>query len=98
VLAQVEPLPQKDSSYKNKEITFTIFITDSYTYGYNIFINKALFITQSSIPCINGNKGFYSKNDAQKVAMLVVEKIRKGQIPPALTIPELKKLGLIPDQ
>lgn len=49
-------------------------------------------IHQPAIPGIPGNEGFKTKEAAQKVADLVVNKIKKGEMPPSVTIEELKKL------
>ena len=42
-----------------------------------------------------GNEGFKTKADAEKVAQLVIDKIRKGEMPPTVTIKEMKKLKVI---
>jgi len=65
------------------------------TYGYDIYFRGHLLVHQPSIPCINGNKGFIRKKDARRVALLVTEKIRKGIMPPSLTLQELKNLGVL---
>lgn len=51
-------------------------------------------IHQASIPGKSGNKGFNRKADAQKVAMFVIQKIRKGEMPPTITKDELRNLGV----
>src|SRR5690242_10648688 len=48
-----------------------------HTYGYDIFRNGRRVIHQPSIPCLPGVAGFSTKRRAQKVAVLVMEKIRK---------------------
>ena len=52
-------------------------------------------IHQTSAPALPGNKGFKTKADATKVALLVIEKIKKGEMPPTISIDEMKKLGVI---
>jgi len=42
-----------------------------------------------------GNEGFTTKQDAEKVALLVMDKIRKGEMPPTVLVEELKKLKVI---
>ena len=54
-----------------------------------------MLIHQPVIPGLPGNKGFKTKPDAEKVAKLVIEKIRKGQMPPTVTTEEMKKLKVI---
>ena len=39
-----------------------------------------------------GNEGFKTKADASKVAQLVIGKIKKGEMPPTVTIEEMQKL------
>jgi Domain of unknown function (DUF4907) len=63
------------------------------TFGYDIYKHNRMIIHQPSIPCLPGNKGFTRKEDAQKTAMLVIEKIRKGVMPPTISLQEMKWLG-----
>jgi hypothetical protein len=43
--------------------------------------------------CVSST-GFKSKSDAKKVALLVMDKINKGIMPPTVTRDELKNLGI----
>ncbi len=54
-----------------------------------------LFIHQQSVPGLPGNEGFKTKEAASKVATLVVSKIQKGEMPPSITLDEMKKLKAI---
>jgi len=54
-----------------------------------------LMIHQSSAPGLPGNEGFKTKADAEKVAKLVISKIKKGEMPPTVSIEEMKKLKVI---
>lgn len=81
-------LQQKDT------ITWRIVSRLDKTYGYDIFQNGKLLIHQPAIPGREGNKGFRSAADAQKVALLVVAKIKNGIMPPAVTQQEMKELGI----
>lgn len=80
-----------------KKVNYTYFIIPSVnkTWGYNIFMEKRLLIHQASVPGLPGNEGFKTKVDAGKVARLVIEKIQKGEMPPSVTIEELKKLKVL---
>jgi len=91
---QIPPSKTPAQSYKNQTISYKIIDGKSQTYGYNIFINDSLFIHQPVIPCIAGNKGFKSKAEARKVAILVVQKIRNHIIPPSISVTEMKELGI----
>ena len=54
-----------------------------------------MIIHQNSIPAVGGNTGFASKQKATKVAKLVIAKIKKGEMPPAVTREEMKKIGAL---
>lgn len=79
---------QKDS------ITWRVIQRLDNTYGYDIFNNGNLLIHQPAIPGRAGNKGFRTVAEAEKVVLLVVGKIKKGIMPPAVTQQELKELGV----
>jgi len=80
---------------QNSTLSFKIINTANNTYSYDVFMNDKLFIHQSSIPALPGNEGFKSKEDAEKVARLVMKKIKQGEFPPTVTTNELKKLKVI---
>ncbi|MEP7143283.1 MAG: DUF4907 domain-containing protein [Ferruginibacter sp.] len=63
-------------------------------WGYNVFVNDKLFIKQSIIPAIEGNKSFAKEEDAIKVATLVVNKIKQHEIP-AIRLDELQQCGIV---
>jgi hypothetical protein len=42
-----------------------------------------------------GNEGFKTKADAEKVAKLVIDKIKRGEMPPTVSVEEMKKLQVI---
>jgi Domain of unknown function (DUF4907) len=94
-----QPMPSTQSSpesiSKTAVITYNIIEVENHTYGYDVFADGKLSIHQNSIPAVQGNKGFETKADAEKVAQLVISKIRKGEMPPTVTIDELKKLKVI---
>ena len=52
-------------------------------------------VIQSSVPGQPGNEGFKTKEGAEKVAKLVIKKMKKGVMPPSIDIEELKKLKII---
>jgi len=80
---------------KNTHYTFTIIPSVNKTWGYDIYLQKRLFIHQSGIPGLPGNEGFKTKLDAKKVAGLVIGKIKKGEMPPSVTIEEMKKIKVL---
>ena len=60
-----------------------------------MYADGRLIIHQNIIPAMPGNEGFKTKADASKVAQLVIGKIKKGEMPPTVTIEEMKKLKVI---
>jgi len=63
-------------------------------FGYKIYDGNKLLIRQEFIPAIKGEKPFKSHSDAQKVADLIANKIRKGTSP-RIEKGELVALGII---
>ncbi len=64
------------------------------TWGYDILRDNKIFIHQPNRPGLPGNEGFSTKKDAMKVAQLVIAKIKKGEMPPTVSMEELKSLKL----
>ena len=64
-----------------------------HTFGY-LIDKDGMKIRQTTIPSLPGNKGFRTKDDALKVARLVVYKIDNKMIPPSVTTVELDSLGV----
>jgi len=62
------------------------------SFGYEILIQDKVIIRQLSIPGTPGNKGFDKKEDAEKVAALVIVKMRRGIMPPTIDKKELDSL------
>ncbi len=81
------------------QYSFAVFLCDSSNqklgYGYNVIMDSHVFIHQPSIPSIAGNKGFRSKEQAEKVATLVVYKLTHNIMPPSVTPKELDSLGIL---
>jgi hypothetical protein len=86
---------QQNNPYAKAEITIKIISSVNKTFGYDIFINGQPVLHQPHIPALPGNKGFTTKERAQKVAEFVVKKIRKNNMPPTVTIDDLKKMGVL---
>jgi hypothetical protein len=82
-------------THKNASYTYTIISAPNKTWGYDILMEKRLFIHQTSAPGLPGNEGFKTKTNAEKVAKLVIEKLKKGEMPPTVTIDEMKKLKVL---
>jgi hypothetical protein len=63
-------------------------------WGYDILKNGKVLIHQPNIPAVAGNRGFRSKEDAEKVALLMKKKIEKNIMPPTIEIRELDSLKI----
>jgi len=99
IIAQPVPIQQATPAIKpvakNSKITYKIIDAKNNTFGYDIYTDNKLTFHQPTIPGIEGNSGFKTKMDAEKVAKLVITKIKKNEMPPSISIPELKKLKVI---
>jgi len=82
----------KASQFSKTKLTYTIINAPNKTFCYDIYADGKLMIHQYSIPAMPGNEGFKTKQGAEKVAKLVIEKIRKGEMPPTISIAEMKKV------
>lgn len=101
--AQVQPKQQENSdikfpsagAYANTKLSYKIIDAANHTYGYDVYADGRLMIKQKSIPAMPGNEGFKTKADAEKVAQLVIGKIKKSEMPPTVSVEEMKKLKVI---
>lgn len=65
------------------------------TWGYDIFKGGKRIIHQKNIPGLSGNEGFKSQSDAEKVAKLVITKLKSGEMPPSVSKEELINLKVL---
>lgn len=79
----------------NVSYTHKIIKGNNSTFGYDIYVGKKLRIHQPSIPAHAGNEGFKTKTGAEKVAQLVIKKMKMGEMPPTISIEDIKKLKAI---
>ena len=82
------------SAYRNSSLTYIIIDAPNNTFCYDVYVDGRLTIHQTSIPGLPGNNGFKTKDDAAKVAELVMYKIRNGEMPPTVTAEEMKNVGV----
>lgn len=80
--------------------TFTIFpiidsLGSSHGMGYDVYNGSKRMIHQTSIPGEQGNEGFSSREDAEKVAKLVVHKLELNQGFPTISRNDLDSLGIV---
>ena len=87
----------KPSKQVEKKVSFNYNITynDSLGWGYELIKENKVFIKQETIPAIQGNKGFKTKEDAENVAEFALEKLKNNQGFPSITKKELIELRVI---
>lgn len=85
---------QQHNPYADAKITAKIIPSVNKTYGYDILVNGKTLVHQTGIPALPGNNGFTTKEKAKTVADFVVKKIRNNEMPPTVTIEDLKKMGV----
>jgi hypothetical protein len=87
---------QQNNAKKNiPDFNYKIIPSINNTWCYDIYKNNKMLIHQANIPGLPGNEGFKKKSDAGKVARLVIEKLEKGEMPPSVTVDEMKKLKVL---
>ena len=83
------------SQFANSKFTYKIIPAANNTFGYDVYADGKILVHQPSKPGLPGNEGFKTKDAAEKVATLIITKIKKGEIPPSVTLNELKKLNVL---
>ena len=86
---------EQKNPYEKAEITIKTIPSANKTFGYEIILNGKTLVHQPSIPGLPGNNGFTTKERAKKVGAFVVNKIRKNEMPPTVTIEDLNKMGVL---
>ena len=74
-------------------VTISTFNT-SEGWGYDIYNNGKLYIHQTSIPAVSGNRGFETEEAAKKAGDFVAYKIQNNIMPPTVSVEELDSLGV----
>lgn len=64
-------------------------------WGYRILESGNVLINQPHIPAVPGNSGFQTSEEAQQTADLAIYKIRKGIMPPTISVQELDSMGIV---
>lgn len=94
-LSPAEQKTAQANAFKNAKISYQLIPGANRTWGYDILIDHKLMIHQPAIPGIPGNSGFSDKAAAENVAKLVISKMKKGEMPPSVSIDEMKKIKAI---
>ena len=92
---KVQAQTPQPKNFSASNLTYKIIDARDNTYGYDVYANNKKIIHQPSIPALPGNEGFATKVYAEKVALLVISKIKKGETLPTVTISEMKKLHAV---
>ena len=50
-------------------------------WGYEIYANDSLYIHQENIPSVEGSKSFETKEDANIIGNIALDKLKQGKIP-----------------
>ena len=105
LFGQSSPLPTQpqiniakfpaEGTHTKTRLTYKIIDAPNNTFCYDVFADGKLMIHQTSVPGLSGNEGFKTKGNAEKVAQLVINKIKKGEMPPTVSIDEMKKINVI---
>ena len=84
---------KKTQQVPSSQVTYEIVFTES-GYGYKVYVDGNLYISQPNIPAMSGTASFQNEADARKIAELAVSKINQGVMPPTITLEELKANGI----
>lgn len=90
VFRNVQPEVIKDSAI----VTNKVLKLPNGGWGYYIYMDGEAVIYQDVIPGVNTSTGFVNEKEAKIIADVVSEKIRNNIIPPAISIQEMKSLGI----
>ena len=85
----------EENPYRDAEIKAVVIPSADDTFGYDIYLYGSVLVHQPARPGLSGNAGFATEEDAMKVAELVIKKIRNNEMPPTVTMEELRALGLL---
>ena len=76
---------------QKKKVDYKIFHTTS-GWGYDILVNKRLFIHQECVPVLAEKRGFTTGESARIAATMVVHKLKNNELP-TLTYGELTQIS-----
>lgn len=79
----------------SKILTFQVIDAPNKTFGYEISVDGKKLIRQTSIPAVAGINGFKTAAQAEKVAQFLIEKMKKNEALPAISLDELRQLDVL---
>lgn len=87
--------PPSADEVAKANITYKVISGEGGGYGYDVFVDGRKLIHQPNIPGQPGVAGFKKKEDSQRVAELVIKKLKNKEMPPSVTTEELRQLKVI---
>ena len=84
-----------DDTQAAKTLTFQVIDAPNKTFGYEISVNGKKLIRQTTIPAVAGIEGFKTAAQAEKVAQFLIEKMKKNDALPAISLNELRELDVL---
>ena len=82
----------RPTATSNEALSFAIIDASQGTFGYDILKDGKVFIHQPHLPGVAGNLGFARKEQAERAANLMIEKLRKNIVPPTISEEELNSI------
>lgn len=80
------------TAHATAALTYRIIPAPNGTFGYDILSDGQLLIHQTNLPGRAGNEGCRTREQAERLAQLVITKIQRGEMPPTVSQEELKTL------
>jgi len=90
--ANADPRSREADAIHSADITHRIIDAPNATFGYEILSGGQAIILQTSIPGKPGLSGFQTIEEADRVAAVVIEKLKNGEMPPTLSAEELNSI------
>ncbi len=87
-----DPRSREAVTIHSAEITHRIIDAPNGTFGYEILSGGQAIILQTSVPGKQGLSGFQTIEEAERVAAVVIEKLKNGEMPPTLSAEELNTI------
>jgi hypothetical protein len=83
--------------YEQAEVEIKTFANDAVVtgFGYDVYLDKVLYVHQPHVPAVSGNKGFSSAGKAKRTGEFVAYKIKHNIMPPSVSPHELDSLGVL---
>ncbi|HRS96916.1 MAG TPA: DUF4907 domain-containing protein [Smithella sp.] len=93
--SRVDAAAPKKNFPDTDKVAYRVFPLPDRTFGYDILVNGRRFIHQPHIPALPGKRGFATRKRAEKVAAFVARKVRRHEIPPTVTVEDLKRMKVL---